>query len=64
MGKNAVEVGISAPRSYSIFRKEVFLEIQEKNVEAIKSIETAEMPDIQNIKLLLGNIEKDEDEKE
>lgn len=60
MGKNTVEVGISAPKSFSIFRKEVFEEIQKKNVEAIKSMETAEMPDIQNIKLLLGQLEKKE----
>lgn len=63
MGKNAVEIGISAPKSFSIFRKEVFDEIQKKNVEAIKSMESAEMPDIQNIKLLLGQLEKKEEPK-
>ena len=60
MGKNSVEVGISAPKTFSIFRKEVFDEIQKKNVEAIKSMESAEMPDIQNIKLLLEQLEKKE----
>ncbi|MGE5343863.1 MAG: carbon storage regulator [Candidatus Omnitrophota bacterium] len=39
MGKNSVEIGISAPNTYSIFRKEVFNEIKEKNVEAIKSVD-------------------------
>lgn len=49
MGKNSVEVGISAPKSYSIFREEVFREIQKKNVEAIKSVETGDIQNIKNI---------------
>jgi carbon storage regulator len=49
MGKNAVELGISAPKSFSIFRKEVFEEIQKKNVEAIKSVEITDISDIKNL---------------
>ena len=49
MGKNSVEIGISAPKSYSIFRKEVFDEIQKKNVEAIKSVEVSDIKNIKNI---------------
>jgi len=56
MGKNSVEVGISAPKAYSIFRKEVFDEIQKKNVEAIKSVEIA---DIKNIKKFFNNVEEE-----
>lgn len=55
MGKNSVEIGISAPKSYSIFRKEVYDEIQKKNVEAIKSVE---MGDIKNIKSLIDKMKK------
>ena len=55
MGKNSVELGISAPKAYSIFRKEVFDEIQKKNVEAIKSVE---ITDIQNIKELFKKIKE------
>jgi len=55
MGKNSVELGISAPKAYSIFRKEVFDEIQKKNVEAIKSVE---ITDIQNIKELFNKIKE------
>lgn len=56
MGKNSVEVGISAPKSYSIFREEVFREIQKKNVEAIKSVETG---DIENIKNIFAQIKEE-----
>jgi len=49
MGKNSVEVGISAPGTYSIFRKEVFDEIQKKNVEAIKSVDIGDISDIKHI---------------
>lgn len=55
MGRNSVEIGISAPKSYSIFRKEVFDEIQEKNVKAIKSVE---MGDLVNMKNLVEKIKK------
>ncbi len=36
-GKNFVEIGIDAPKNVSIYRKEIFLQIQKKNIEAIKS---------------------------
>ncbi|MDQ1349969.1 MAG: carbon storage regulator [Acidobacteriota bacterium] len=49
MGKNSVEVGISAPSSYSIFREEVFKEIKRKNVEAIHSVEAGDLNDLKNI---------------
>lgn len=49
MGKNSVEVGITAPKSYSIFREEVFEEIKKKNVEAIKSVETGDLESIKNL---------------
>jgi carbon storage regulator len=49
MGKNSVEVGISAPKTFSIFRKEVFDEIQKKNVEAIKSVEAGDITNIISI---------------
>lgn len=55
MGKNSVEIGISAPKSYSIFRKEVYEEIQKKNVEAIKSVENG---DISNIKNVIDKLKK------
>lgn len=55
MGKNSVEIGISAPKTHSIFRKEVFDEIQQKNVEAIQSVT---LNDINDIKLLLGKIKE------
>lgn len=49
MGKNSVEIGITAPKSYSIFREEVFNEIKKKNVEAIKSVETGDLANIKNL---------------
>ena len=49
MGRNTVEIGISAPKSYSIFRKEVFEEIQKTNVEAIKSVEIGDITNIKNM---------------
>ncbi len=55
MGKNTVELGISAPKTYSIFREEVFNEIKKKNVEAIKSVEAG---DLQNIKNLFDQLKK------
>jgi len=49
MGKNSVEIGITAPKSYSIFREEVFNEIKKKNVEAIKSVEAGDLANIKNL---------------
>lgn len=42
-----VKVGISAPKSVSIYRKEIYLQIQESNQEAAKSEILAE--DIKNL---------------
>ena len=64
MGKNSVEIGISAPKSLSIFRKEVFQEIQKKNVEAIKSVEVGDLANINNIKNLLGQLKQESDKEE
>jgi len=52
-GKNFVEIGVEAPRNLSIYRKEIFLQIQKKNIEAIKSAVSSNMD---NIKKLLKNI--------
>ncbi len=49
MGRNTVELGISAPKSYSIFREEVFEEIKKKNEEAIQSVEMGDLQNIKNI---------------
>jgi carbon storage regulator len=49
MGKNSVEIGISAPKTYSIFREEVFNEIKKKNVEAIKSVEAGDLANIKSL---------------
>jgi carbon storage regulator len=49
MGKNVVELGIKAPRNYSIFREEVFKEIQQQNIEALKSIETGDIRQVQDL---------------
>lgn len=47
-----VRVGINAPRNVSIYRKEIFLEIQEENRKA------AEVNDITLNKLLKNNLDK------
>ncbi len=56
MGKNSVELGISAPKTYSIFRKEVFDEIQKKNVEAIKSVDLGDLSDITKLKAIFEKL--------
>lgn len=63
MGKNSVEIGISAPKSYSIFREEVFREIQTKNVEAIQSVEAGDLINIKNIFTRIKQSEAAEKEK-
>ena len=47
-----VKIGISAPKSVPIYRKEVYMQIQNANKEAAQSV------DIKNIKELFTKIEK------
>lgn len=44
-----VKLGISAPKSVPIYRKEVYLQIQDANKEAVASI------DVNSLKNLLNN---------
>lgn len=48
-GKNFVELGVSAPKNLSIYRKEIFLQIQKKNIEAIKSAGNSNLNDIKKL---------------
>ena len=41
-----VKLGITAPRSVPIYRKEVYIQIQEANREAAKSIDVKELEDL------------------
>ncbi len=43
INKNSVEIGIKAPKSQAIYRKEVFLEIKAKTEEANLSISQADL---------------------
>lgn len=43
INKNSVEIGIRAPKSQAIYRKEVFLEIKQKNEEANLSSSKADL---------------------
>lgn len=38
-----VKLGITAPKSVPIYRKEVYVQIQEANKEAAKSVDVAEL---------------------
>lgn len=38
-----VKIGISAPKSVPVYRKEVYLQIQEANREAAESVSTEEL---------------------
>lgn len=49
IGKNFVEVGIQAPKNFSIFRQEIFQEIRKKNIEAIKSMQIVDVQTLQNL---------------
>jgi len=41
-----VKLGITAPKSVPIYRKEVYIQIQEANREAAKSIDVKELGDL------------------
>lgn len=38
-----VKIGITAPKSVPVYRKEVYMQIQEENVEAAEGARTAEL---------------------
>lgn len=38
-----VKIGITAPKSVPVYRKEVYMQIQEENVEAVKGAGAAEL---------------------
>ena len=46
---NQIKLGISAPKSVPIYRKEVYLQIQDSNKESVASI------DVNSLKNLLKN---------
>jgi len=41
-----VKLGITAPKSVPIYRKEVYVQIQEANKEAAKSVDVKELDDL------------------
>jgi carbon storage regulator len=49
MTKNAIEIGINAPKNLSIYREEVFKEIQKKNIEASRSLTVNDINSIKNV---------------
>ena len=49
IGNKNVEIGISAPSNYSIFREEVFLEIKKQNLESAKSLKKGNIENIRQI---------------
>lgn len=38
-----VKIGITAPKSVPVYRKEVYMQIQKENVEAVEGARTAEL---------------------
>ena len=43
-----VKVGVKAPKSVPVYRKELYLQIQEANVEAARAVNTAALSDVLN----------------
>ena len=41
-----VKVGVKAPKSVPVYRKELYLQIQEANVEAARAVNTAALSDL------------------
>lgn len=46
---NSVEIGISAPRKYSIFREEVYNEIKTQNIQSARSLKNQTLKNIHSV---------------